>query len=113
MLGVVGEILCVKRCQRDAVNKAAGGDPAVVDWPRAAAELGVGLQLAPLGCDRLIEGEQYDLLAPARQVGQTARSLVAENGPLRQFAEGHEGDAKGVPGQPGTERIGQAAAEDG
>lgn len=69
VLGVIGEILCVKRCQRYSVNKAAGSDPTIVDRAGTAAKLGVGLQFTPPGCNRLIEGEQDDPLSPACQVG--------------------------------------------
>jgi hypothetical protein len=49
VFGVVVEVLRVERCQGKLVDEAAGGDPGVAD--RAGApELGVGLQLAPLGC---------------------------------------------------------------
>jgi hypothetical protein len=48
------------------VGQATGGDPTVVDRAGTAAELGVGLQFALLDRYGFIEGEQNDLLPPAR-----------------------------------------------
>lgn len=88
------------------MGEATGGDPCVVDWAGTAAELGVGLHLAPIDRYGFIEGEQDDLSPPTRQASQSTRTPVTEDSPLGQLAKGHEGDAQRVPGQPGAERTG-------
>lgn len=98
MFGEVLEVLRVERCQRQTVDQATGGDPTVIDRAWTAAELGVGLHLAPLDRYGFVEGEQSDVLPPPRKVSQSIRSPVAQDGPLGQFAEGDERDEKRLSG---------------
>ena len=49
VLGEVGVVLDVERGERKLADEAAGGDPGVVGRAGAAAEPGVGLDLAPAG----------------------------------------------------------------
>ena len=48
----------VERREREFADEAAGGDPGVVGRPWAAAELGVGLDLAPAGGHAMAVGEE-------------------------------------------------------
>ena len=57
VLGEVGVVLDVERGEGKPADEAAGGDPGVVRRPGTAAELGVGLDLAPAGGDVLVVGE--------------------------------------------------------
>ena len=51
------------------MRQAARGYPCVVDRAGTAAEVGVGLDLAPLDGDGLVVGEYDDLMAPVLEGG--------------------------------------------
>ena len=72
MFGEVGEVFGIEGGQRQALDHAAGSDPAVVYRSGATPKLGVSLHLAPFDSHGLVEGEQYHLLAPVRETSQAA-----------------------------------------
>jgi hypothetical protein len=47
VLGEVGEILHVQRCERQLADQAACCDSRVVRWPGSTPELGIGLKFSP------------------------------------------------------------------
>jgi len=61
MLGVVGKVLRVEGCKRQIMDETACSDPTVVYGAGTAAELGVGLHLAPLDGYGFVEGKQDNL----------------------------------------------------
>ena len=92
VLGEVGVVLDVERGEGKPADEAAGGDPGVVRRPGTAAELGVGLDLAPAGGDLLVLGEDDEFSEEGPHRLQAARAPVADEGPLRELAVGDEGD---------------------
>lgn len=70
MLNEVREVLDVEGGQRGVADQAASGDPAVVGRAGSAAELGVGLKLAPPDSQSVVVGEDDEA---ARKVRIVAR----------------------------------------
>lgn len=112
VLDEVGEILEVKSGQRQLAREAAGGDPGVVGGPRAAAELTVGLDLAPHGRDFRAVGENDDVCEEGAHPGHPLRSPVADQGPPGQLTHGDERDCEGSASELTVEGGGYSLAQD-
>ena len=95
MRGVVLVVLDVEGDQRVVPGDADRRDPSVIDRVRVAALLGSRLDVAPGDRHALVERQEDDVAAPGCQVFELARSLVADDGPLGQLAQGPEGNAGG------------------
>lgn len=97
MVGEVLVILAVVGDQRQVAGQAAGGDPGVVRRSRAAAELRVGLQVAPRDRDTWAVREDHKLGQETLEFGQALWSPLPDQRPLGQFADGYERDREAGP----------------
>ena len=84
VLREVGVVLDVERGEWELADEAAGCDPRVVRRPGPAAQLGVGLDLAPAGGDVLVVGEDDECSeeGPHRKyygLNKTGLDLLAES----------------------------------
>lgn len=95
-----------------SAGDAAGRDPAVVDRAWAAAQPPGGLDVAP--DDRGVDGGVQDDDAAEERVQARAAGVApaVEVRPLRELADGHEGDRETAPGDQAVEMIGQPCFED-
>jgi len=100
VLGEVGEVLEVQRCQRQLADQTACRDPRVVCWPWSTPELGVGLKLSPHAGHGFAVGKHEESGQEGLHASLALWPPVAHQRPLGQLTNGDEGDGKGLAGEP-------------
>jgi hypothetical protein len=112
VLGEAGVVLDVECGEGQFTDEAAGGDPGVVGrlWP--AAQLGVGLDLAPALGDALVVGQDCSAARKVRIVSGFRGPTAGRWSTLCQFSVGDEGDGDGLAGELPGETVGGAAGQE-
>jgi hypothetical protein len=104
VLGEVFEVLDVEGRQRQAVGERTGRDPRVVGGPRPATSDGVRGDLAPGASDIVAVWKDDQSVEPVPQGVTVAPAPLSKFGPLGQFAERYERDARLFADEPGHDR---------